>query len=196
MSKFHGAVAIVSGRAKGVGKATYQAFVQQGARVVIADNDELAGKQTEAALNQSEEVALYAWVDIALEEGVEAMVRRAALHCGRVDVLVNWAAVFIMRGIEATVEEWQRIMDVNVMGQALCVKHVVPEMIKVGKGAVVSITSISSSIAQPHCVSYSATKEVIMNMNIFIPLCLAEKIFALMRSLLVPSGPKATRVRS
>src|SRR5262249_59803907 len=83
----------------------------------------------------------------------------------QLNVLVNNAAVFVLRGLEATPEEWHQILDVNVMGPALVAKHVVPPMRKAGGGAIVNLGSISSFIAQPHFVTYNASKAAVANMT-------------------------------
>ena len=101
------------------------------------------------------------------------MVAETMRTFGRIDVLVNNAAVFVLRGIDATPEEWREILDINVMGPALVAKHVVPEMRKTGGGAIVNLGSISSFIAQPQFVTYNATKAAIANMTRCMALDLA-----------------------
>ena len=81
--------------------------------------------------------------------------------------------MFVLRGIDATPEEWRQVLDVNVMGPALVAKHVVPEMRKVGSGAIVNLGSISSFIAQPNFVTYNATKAAVANMTRCMALDLA-----------------------
>jgi dihydroanticapsin dehydrogenase len=89
-------------------------------------------------------------------------------------VLVNNAAVFVLGGVDATPEEWRRILDVNVMGPALVAKHVVPEMRKAGGGAIVNLGSISSFIAQPEFVTYNATKGAIVQITRCLAMDLAK----------------------
>jgi dihydroanticapsin dehydrogenase len=111
--------------------------------------------------------------DVANEASVEQMVKEAVRVFGRINILVNNAAVFVLRGIEATPEEWRRILDVNVMGPGLIAKHVVPEMQRAGGGAIVNLGSISSFIAQPHFVTYNATKAAVSSMTRCMALDLA-----------------------
>lgn len=174
MKEIKGKVVIVTGGAQGIGRATCEAFICHGAKVVIADINKEVGKKTEQELKKKGGAVLYVETDTANESSVSNMVKKTTEMFGRVDILVNGAAVFIMRGIEATVDEWRRIMDVNIMGYALCVKHVVPEMVKVGKGAIINIASTSSFIAQPKYLTYNATKAAVANMTRCMALDLAE----------------------
>jgi NAD(P)-dependent dehydrogenase (short-subunit alcohol dehydrogenase family) len=84
---------------------------------------------------------------------------------GTLHILVNNAAIFVLKGIEATVEEWQRVMAVNIMGPALMAKHAVPHIRRAGGGAIVNIGSVSSFIAQKGFLTYSATKAAIAEMT-------------------------------
>src|SRR5204863_483354 len=100
-------------------------------------------------------------------------VGRTVKEFGKIEVLVNNAAVFILRGIDATIEEWRRILDVNVIGASLVAKHVVPHIRKAGGGAIVNLGSISSFIAQPQFVTYNASKAAVANMTRCMALDLA-----------------------
>ena len=93
------------------------------------------------------------------------MAAEAVAAFGAIHILVNNAAIFILRGIDATLEEWRQMLDVNVMGPALVAKHVVPAIRKAGGGAIVNLASISSFIAQPNYVTYNTTKTAILGMT-------------------------------
>jgi dihydroanticapsin dehydrogenase len=109
--------------------------------------------------------ALFVQTDVANEASVQAMAAAADQAFGRIDILVNNAAVFVLNGINASVDEWREILDVNVVGPALCAKHCVPVMRRGGGGAIVNLASISSVIAQPEMLTYNATKAAIANMT-------------------------------
>ncbi|MFI7388454.1 SDR family NAD(P)-dependent oxidoreductase [Streptomyces sp. NPDC049813] len=162
-----GKTVIVTGGAQGIGRAVADRVVQEGGNVVIADSHTECGKSAAQEIDETagRPAALFVHTDVSDEESVRSMTVLAAEHFGGVDQLVNCAAVFIMRGLEATVEEWRRIMDVNIMGQALCVKHAAPYMRKRGAGSVVNIASISGHIAQPGYLTYNATKAAVANMT-------------------------------
>src|SRR4029077_9089849 len=117
--------------------------------------------------------AHHVWTDVAEEFSVRRMVEETVRAFGGIHILVNNAAVFVLRGIEATPEEWRQILDVNVMGPALVAKHVVPEMRKAGGGAIVTLGSMSSFIAQPQFVTYNSSKAAIANMTRCMALDLA-----------------------
>jgi dihydroanticapsin dehydrogenase len=84
---------------------------------------------------------------------------------GAIHILVNNAAIFILRGIDATPDDWRQMLDVNVMGPALVAKHIVPAIRQAGGGAIVNLASISSFIAQPNFVTYNTTKAAILGMT-------------------------------
>jgi NAD(P)-dependent dehydrogenase (short-subunit alcohol dehydrogenase family) len=165
MRGLSGKVAIVTGGAQGIGRATVDRLVAEGVRVVVADISDEHGKAVEHELNTDAERVWYANTDIAEEDAVVAMAQGAAERFGGIQLLVNCAATFIMRGVAATPAEWRRIMDVNIMGQALCVKHVLPHLIDGGGGSIVNVASISGHIAQPEYLTYNTTKGAVVNMT-------------------------------
>jgi NAD(P)-dependent dehydrogenase (short-subunit alcohol dehydrogenase family) len=167
-----GSTAIVTGGAQGIGRATVERLLSEGVAVVVADVSEEHGRATESDLSASGRVK-FVRTDVADEAAIMAMAADAASWSGRIDYLVNCAAVFIMRGLDATVDEWRRIMDVNIMGQALCVKHVAPYIARSGGGSIVNIASISGHIAQPEYLTYNATKAAVANMTRCMALDLA-----------------------
>jgi dihydroanticapsin dehydrogenase len=173
MQRFAGKVVVVTGGGSGIGRATCLRFAEEGASVAIAEIDEARGRETAEAIAKSGGKALFAPMDVADETSVAGAVAKIVAELGRIDVLVNNAAVFILKGIDATVEEWRKILDVNVMGPALVTKHVVPHMRKAGGGAIVNLASISSFIAQPQFVTYNTTKTAILGMTRCMALDLA-----------------------
>ena len=171
--RMQGRAAIVTGGAAGIGEATARLIAEEGGHVVVADVDEGAGKAVAAAIRDSGGEAEFVRTDVSQEDQVRRM-RDACLDAfGKVDVLVNSAAVFVLRGVDATVEEWQRSLGVNVVGTSLCIRYAAEAMKKQGRGAIVNLSSISAWIAQPNFVTYSATKAAILQITRNVALDLA-----------------------
>jgi NAD(P)-dependent dehydrogenase (short-subunit alcohol dehydrogenase family) len=175
MKRFEGKVAIVTGGGSGIGRATCLRFAEEGAAVAVAEIDETSGNSAAAEISRSGGKALFVRTDVSDEKSVQAAVARVTEAFGRIDILVNNAAVFVLKGIDATVEDWRKILDVNVMGPALMSKHVVPVMRKTLGGAIVNLASISSFIAQPQFVTYNTTKTAILGMTRCMALDLAPE---------------------
>ena len=157
-------VAIVTGGGSGIGRATCQLFAEQGAHVVVADINQQGGKETVALLPKGKAVFIKA--DVSQEDQVKRLIKGAVKAFGKLDILVNNAAAFVFGRVEdTTVEDWRRVLGTNVIGPALCVKHAVPEFKKAGGGAIVTIGSISSFIAQADYVPYNTSKSALINMT-------------------------------
>jgi NAD(P)-dependent dehydrogenase (short-subunit alcohol dehydrogenase family) len=163
--RLKGKVAIVTGGGSGIGRATCELFAEEGAQVVVADVDQRQGEAVAANIKKSGGQAHFVFTDISREEDAARLAVETVGNFGGVDILVNNAAVFVLQGIEATVEDWRRSLDVNVIGPSLVSKFAVEEMKKRGSGAIVNLGSMSSFIAQPHFVTYSATKAAMVQMT-------------------------------
>jgi NAD(P)-dependent dehydrogenase (short-subunit alcohol dehydrogenase family) len=140
-------VAIVTGAASGIGRSTAMLFAREGARLVLNDID---AQGLEALMLQIPgERARTVAGNVADESVVRRLAQESILAFGRIDVLVNNAGVHFVKDItEMTVEEWDRLMDINLKSMFLCCKHVIPHMLKQNKGSIVNLASISSFIGQ------------------------------------------------
>jgi NAD(P)-dependent dehydrogenase (short-subunit alcohol dehydrogenase family) len=158
-------VAIITGAGNGIGKATALLFAHEGAKVAVVDCDAAGGERTVVEIERRGRVALFVRADISKETDAERLANETAKAFGGVDILVNNAATFVLKGFDATVSEWQQSLAVNVIGTVLVTKYVVDAMKKRGGGAVVNLASISSWIAQSNIFAYSATKAAILQMT-------------------------------
>ncbi len=165
MNRLPGKVAVITGAGAGIGRATAELFAEEGAAVVIAERDESTGRDAAQRIKKAGGRALFVQTDVADESSAARMATEAVTAFGAIHILVNNAAIFILRGIDATPEEWRPMLDVNVMGPALVAKHVVPAIRQAGGGSIVNLASISSFIAQPNFVTYNTTKAAILGMT-------------------------------
>jgi NAD(P)-dependent dehydrogenase (short-subunit alcohol dehydrogenase family) len=140
-------VAIVTGAASGIGRATAILFAGEGARLVLNDID---AKGLEAVVRRTGNERFRTVVGSVADEDVARRVAQEAISTfGRVDILVNNAGIHFVKDItEMTVDEWDRLMDINLKSMFLCCKHVIAQMIKQKTGAIVNLASISSFIGQ------------------------------------------------
>jgi 2-dehydro-3-deoxy-L-rhamnonate dehydrogenase (NAD+) len=152
-----GRVAVVTGGAQGFGKAITERFLKSGARVAIWDHDIALAQQTAKALG--DKVAAIA-CDVA-DPAAVAKARDASLKSlGRIDILINNAGIAGANAKvwETDVEEWRKVMRVNLDGPFICSRAVVPAMIAQNYGRIVNIASIAGKEGNPNAAHYSASK--------------------------------------
>jgi 3-oxoacyl-[acyl-carrier protein] reductase len=158
-------VVIVTGGGHGIGKAYCLGFGKAGARVVVADIDKTAAEQVAAAINtetDSETLSLH--VDVSQEESTKEMAATVLQRFGRIDVLINNAAIFatipMSRGrIEAiSPEEWDRLMAVNLKGLFFCCRAVLPAMRGQKSGKIINIASGTVFNGSPGRIHYVTSK--------------------------------------
>jgi NAD(P)-dependent dehydrogenase (short-subunit alcohol dehydrogenase family) len=158
-------VAIVTGGCAGIGQATAKLFAEEGAKVVIANPSEPAGEQTVADIRDYGGEAIFVHADISNEDDCRNACDEAVRTFGQLNILINNGAVFILKGLEASMADWQRSLGVNVIGTALMSKFAAEHMKTAGGGSIVNLGSISSFVAQPSFITYSATKGAILQMT-------------------------------
>lgn len=141
--RLEGKVAIISGAANGMGAEEARLFAREGASVVVADLDEDAGRQVEAQITDSGGEANHIYVDVTSEDSWRQLVAATVERYGKLDILVNNAGLSSSSYADPMdTEGWRNIMDVNATGVFLGTKYAIPEMIKIGGGSIVNISSI------------------------------------------------------
>ena len=160
MGRLDGKVALISGGARGQGATEAQLFSREGAKVVLGDILDEAGRQVEAAIRAAGGEATYVHLNVTSEEDWRAAVDTAERGYGHLHVLVNNAGILIRKSIEETTEDdWDRIMAVNVKGVFLGTKYAIPAMRRAGGGSIINISSTAGLVGSPYGSSaYTATK--------------------------------------
>ena len=145
MARLAGKVALISGGARGQGAAEAETFTREGAKVVFGDILDDEGRKVESAIRAAGGDAAYVHLDVTREADWEKAVRTAIDRYGRLDILINNAAIVISRVPieERTEAEWDRVMAVNAKGVFLGTKHAIPAMRRAGGGSIVNISSIA-----------------------------------------------------
>ena len=162
-----GKVALVTGAASGIGRATALIFAREGARVACADRDEGGALETvERVRKQGGEASAYA-VDVASEEQVRALIERTVADFGCVDCAHNNAGISGAPGPvqDIALEEWSRVIAINLTGVFLCMKYEIAQMRAQGGGAIVNTSSGAGLIGAPTLAPYCASKHGILGLT-------------------------------
>ena len=160
MSRLEGKTAVVTGGTRGIGRGIVDAFVAEGARVAVADllPEEEAAPVLEH-LERSGWRGLYVQTDVAREDQVRSMVGEVLETFGSIDILVNNAGVLSQFPLEEMpVEEWDRVLSVNLRGTFLCCRFVLPHMLEQGAGRIINVASQIGQAGAPGLAHYSASK--------------------------------------
>lgn len=159
VGKLDGKIAIVTGGAQGIGEGIAAVLVAEGARVVIADVNGVQAERTAAALRQRGGEVVSFRADVASEGDVRALMEFTLATYGRLDILVNNAGIGVYKTVEeATVEEFDRCIAVNLRGVFLCCKYAIPLLRAAGGGAIVNIASVHAVQNVPGTAPYAASK--------------------------------------
>jgi NAD(P)-dependent dehydrogenase (short-subunit alcohol dehydrogenase family) len=160
--KLTGRVAIVTGAASGIGRASAIAFAREGAKVVVVDRNKQGGEETVSAIAADGHEACFVCVDVSKEADLKRMIEDTVARWERIDILFNNAGVLLVRPIEEmTEEEWDRVMSINVKAAFFAIKHAAPHMRRGGGGAILNTGSIASITGQVGTPAYSASKGAI-----------------------------------
>lgn len=158
-------VAIITGAADGIGRATAKLFAKEGAKIVIADINEEKLKEVAAEIERDEGTVLFKKTDVSNEEEVKELIKLALDTYSQVDILCNNAGT---GGDGASIDQqngetWQRVYDVNVLGAVYAVKHVSPHMMERKQGSIVNTASVAGIRSGAGGNAYSASKAALIN---------------------------------
>ena len=158
--KLKGKVAIITGGARGLGKAYALRLAEEGAQIVISDILDAIKVRQDIEERGGEALALY--TDVSNEESTKEMARKTIERFGRIDILINNAAIFASLGkkpfYEISSEEWDQVLEINLKGTFLCCKAVYPHMKKQGKGKIINVSSSTFFAGVPYFIHYVASK--------------------------------------
>lgn len=160
-------VALVTGAASGIGRATALAFARAGARVVVADRDGAGNKETAQQICDAGGVVLAIETDVSSPGDVEEMVEETLRAFGRLDYACNNAGVegTLVPTADYTLQEWDRVMAVNLRGVWLCMRAEIPPMLRNGGGAIVNMASILGTVGFANAPAYTAAKHGVVGLT-------------------------------
>ena len=156
-------VAIITGAANGIGYAAAERFIEEGAHVIIADFDEVAGLGAEKKLGSQ---ATFIEVNVADRESVKNLVATVIERVGKIDILVNNAGITRDAMLsKMTEEQFQQVLNVNLSGVFNCTQEVLPHMIAAGGGKIINTSSVSGVYGNVGQTNYAAAKAAIVGMT-------------------------------
>ena len=157
--RFQGKVSVVTGAGVGIGQAAAVAFAREGASVVVVDRSRENGESATQALQREGLQGLFVLADVSNETDVRRMVEQVVARWGRLDILVNNAGIYTQGDVTQTsLDDWNRIMAVNLTGAFLCAKYVVPVMVNHGGGVIVNVASEAGLVGIKGQVAYNVSK--------------------------------------
>jgi len=171
MTRLRGKVALVTGGGSGIGRAVCEAYHREGARVAVADNRENAARDTAAAFGDN---SLAIAMDVAEPASIQAGVTQVSVTWGRIDILVNGAAIFNMASLDRiTPADYRRQYDINVGGTLFACQTVVPFMRPCG-GAIINFASQAGRRGEANVSVYCSTKAAVISITQSLALALAR----------------------
>ncbi|RKU09812.1 short-chain dehydrogenase [Candidatus Poribacteria bacterium] len=159
-------VAIITGAASGIGKATAKLFAEHGAKVVVADIDKDGGNQTVAKIHNAGNEAIYVQTDVTIKADTEQMVAQTVKTYGKLDILFNNAGIAMRLPVaELPEDDWHHCLNVNLTGVFLCAKAAIPAMQQNGGGSIINMSSIFGIVGADVRAAYVASKGAVTNLT-------------------------------
>jgi NAD(P)-dependent dehydrogenase (short-subunit alcohol dehydrogenase family) len=167
MGKLNGKVAVITGAASGMGRATALRFAKEGAAVVLTDLNSHGGEEAVAECAAAGGKAVFQRIDVTSEADVQAAIDRATREYGRLDIMYNNAGIAGALGPieEVTAQDWDRSISVLLRAVFLGMKYSIPEMRKVGGGSIITTASVAGLRGVGYLAAYSAAKGAIVTLT-------------------------------
>jgi NAD(P)-dependent dehydrogenase (short-subunit alcohol dehydrogenase family) len=167
MASFENKIALITGGGSGIGRATTLAFAARGARVVVSDIDEASVQAVAEEIRGAGGESLALRTDVSRADEIEAMVGAATERFGGIDFAVHSAGT---GGMDAPTadhleEVWRQVLDVNLTGVWLCMKHVIPVMLQRGGGVIINVASVAGLVGFPRHAAYAASKHGVVGLT-------------------------------
>ena len=159
-------VAIITGAANGIGLAAVKRFTEEGAKVIIADFDEIGGLAAQEAFRAQGAEVTFIQVNVADKESVVNLVKQTIITYSKIDILVNNAGITRDAMLtKLSEEDFDAVMDVNVKGVFNCTQAVVPVMIAIGGGRIINTSSVTGVFGNVGQTNYAASKAAVIGMT-------------------------------
>ncbi|MBM7703809.1 glucose 1-dehydrogenase [Metabacillus iocasae] len=173
---YKGQVVVVTGAANGIGKEVSKQYAQKGARVLIADLDEMAGKEHENHIREAGGEATFVKTDVRSEQDVVNLMKEAVRTYGGINILINNAGVTRWKSpYDLSIEEWDDMININLRSVFLCSREAAKQMKQNEKGgSIVNVASTRASMSEPHTEAYAATKGGIVALTHALAISLGE----------------------
>jgi NAD(P)-dependent dehydrogenase (short-subunit alcohol dehydrogenase family) len=170
-----GKVAIITGAARGIGRACAERFAREGAKIVVADIDQARGQETASALSDGGTESLFVACDVGDSDQVAALIAASEDAFGGIDVLVNSAGILQnIDFLDVTEQDFDRVLRVNLKGPLLVGQAVARQMIDQGRGgAIVNLSSVGALLAAPFQAAYNISKGGVAQLTRVMALSLA-----------------------
>ena len=158
-------VAVVTGAGMGLGQSVATLFAEEGARLVVADNNQEAGEKTAAQIRDQNGEAIFVLMDVRRAADAQRMVSAAVGRFGRLDILINNVGVQVNKGVlDTTEDEWDFVLDTNLKAMFICSKYAIREMRHQRGGSIVCISSLSGLVGNALQASYNASKHGVIGL--------------------------------
>jgi NAD(P)-dependent dehydrogenase (short-subunit alcohol dehydrogenase family) len=170
-------VALITGGASGIGRATANVFAREGAKIAIADMDTTQGEETAHQICTSGGEAIFVKTDVSKSSDIEILVKKTVDTFGQLDCAFNNAGIFGRSALLAdfTEDDWDQLININLKGVWLCMKYEIPHMLKRGGGSIVNASSVSGLVGSKSSPLYAASKHGVTGLTRTAALQYADK---------------------